>query len=275
MYLSPFLLLLASTAQAAIFSVRSPKFTITSSDGAELRSESLPVVSKASPPLSLGPIDHLKLTFQVVDDGTGKGVQPHQTFLRFYDSQSGEEGIQPVRVTSSGKAKFELNMAKPPISIPPTSTAPLTVTLILGSSLYAPHKIDLFDLYLPPSQLAPVHPEEVSFHPLPELHHTFRPDNVPPAKIISFVFAVLVFVAPWAALAQMMLVVSPKTPHLTSSSILPFALSLAAFEVLLVWYWVDLQLGQVLLYGSCLAFITLFTGKNALASLAENRTAKK
>lgn len=50
----------------------------------------------------------LKLTFQVVDKEGGKGVQPHQTFLRFYDEVMGEEGIQPVKVTPGGKAKFEL-----------------------------------------------------------------------------------------------------------------------------------------------------------------------
>lgn len=59
-------------------------------------------------PLTLGASDTLKLTFQVTEDGEGKGVQPHQTFIRFYDSVSGEEGIQPVRVTPGGKAKFEL-----------------------------------------------------------------------------------------------------------------------------------------------------------------------
>lgn len=58
-------------------------------------------------PLQLGPTDKLKLTFQIVDED-GKGVQPHQTFLRFYDEATGEEGIQPVKVTPGGKAKFEL-----------------------------------------------------------------------------------------------------------------------------------------------------------------------
>lgn len=35
-------------------------------------------------------------------------MQPHQTFLRFFDPKTHEEGIQPVRVTPGGKAKFEL-----------------------------------------------------------------------------------------------------------------------------------------------------------------------
>jgi oligosaccharyltransferase complex subunit delta (ribophorin II) len=52
--------------------------------------------------------DILKFTFQVVEKDNGKGIQPHQTFLRFYDEKSGEEGIQPIRVTPGGKARFEL-----------------------------------------------------------------------------------------------------------------------------------------------------------------------
>jgi hypothetical protein len=63
---------------------------------------------KSLTPVTLEPKDTLKLTFQVVDKETGKGVQPHQTFLRFYDENTHEEGIQPIRVTPGGKAKFEL-----------------------------------------------------------------------------------------------------------------------------------------------------------------------
>ena len=66
------------------------------------------VVAGPSPALTLSATDILKLTFQVTEKDSEKGVQPHQTFLRFYDELSGEEGIQPVRVTPGGKAKFEL-----------------------------------------------------------------------------------------------------------------------------------------------------------------------
>ena len=59
--------------------------------------------------LSLGQTDVLKLSFTITEKGKeSQGVQPHQTFLRFYDATTGEEGIQPLRVSSSGKAKFEL-----------------------------------------------------------------------------------------------------------------------------------------------------------------------
>ena len=68
----------------------------------------LSLLKKPSTPLRLSPTDTLKLTFQIVEEDTKAGVRPHQTFLRFYDDVSGEEGIQPVRVTPGGKAKFEL-----------------------------------------------------------------------------------------------------------------------------------------------------------------------
>lgn len=117
--------LLVAGVQASLLTLRSPRFTVTSSTGDQLRSEtyvsytsrghaltsassghSIPL--KISSPLTLSQSDVLKLTFQVVEKDTGNGVQPHQTFLRFFDHKTGEEGIQPVRVTPGGKAKFEL-----------------------------------------------------------------------------------------------------------------------------------------------------------------------
>jgi len=73
-----------------------------------LLSFSISMTNKPSTPLELSATDTLKVTFQVVDKSSGKGVQPQQVFLRFYDEESGEEGIQPLRVASTGKVKFEL-----------------------------------------------------------------------------------------------------------------------------------------------------------------------
>jgi oligosaccharyltransferase complex subunit delta (ribophorin II) len=62
---------------------------------------------------------------------------------------------------------------------------------------------------------------------------------------------------------------------LFSPSILSFILCLGAFEGLLFWYWVDLKLGQVLLYGAMLSIPTLFAGKTALASIGSRRVGRK
>lgn len=176
------------------------------------------------------------MTFQVIDKASGQGVQPHQTFLRFYDEKTGEEGIKPVLVTNGGKAKFELvgvlpalkylwvlnycliqNMAKPPLSIPPTASAPLKVTLILGSPSHSPLKVELFDLHIPASHPAPQHPDEASYHPLPLIEHTFRPDQKLPPKPVSAIFTGLTF-APWVVLLGLVSRLS-KSLGITSNSI--------------------------------------------------------
>ncbi|KAI0716518.1 oligosaccharyl transferase delta subunit [Earliella scabrosa] len=263
--------LLVAGAQASVLKLQSPRFTISSSDAGQLRSEPLSTAQKPSP-LSLGPTDTLKLTFQVLDVD-GKGVQPHQTFLRFFDPVSGEEGVQPVKVTSGGKAKFELNMARPPASLPPTSNDPLKVSLYLGSFVHNPVQYELFDLIVPPSQTPAQHPDEASFHPLPEIVHTFRPEQKVPLPFISAVFTLLLSV-PWIVLMALITDIRPQIPHLWSSSIFPFIATLAAFEGLLIWYWVSLRLGQVLLYGAILSIPTALTGKRALAALGERRLGK-
>ncbi|KAJ7601118.1 oligosaccharyl transferase delta subunit, partial [Mycena floridula] len=268
-YLLSSALLLATTAQAAVLSLSAPRFTITASNGTELRSEPLSLTQKTPRPLSLGEKDVLKVTFQVVDK-EGKGVQPHQTFLRFFDEVTGEEGIQPVRITPGGKAKFELDMVKPPLSLPATGEAPLKVTLLLGSTAHSPLKLELFDLVVPASQPVVQHPDEASFYPLPPIEHTFRPEQKLPPKPISAVFTGLTL-APWLVLLGLWGSIAPSVPRLFSPKIIPFTLSLGAFEVLLFWYWVDLKLGQVLLYGAILGVATLFTGNYALASIADRR----
>ncbi|KAI0738966.1 oligosaccharyl transferase delta subunit [Daedaleopsis nitida] len=262
----------AASAQASGLTLQSPRFTITSADAAQLRSEPISVAHKPTPPLSLGPKDVLKVTFQVLD-ADGKGVQPHQTFLRFYDAVSGEEGVQPVKVTAGGKAKFELNMARPPASLPPTGSNPLKVSLYLGSFVHDPSEHELFDLIVPPSQSPAQHPDEAAFHSRPEIVHTFRPEQKLPPKFVSAVFTLLL-AAPWVVLLGLWAHIRPQVPHLFSTSIAPFIATLGAFEALLVWYWVDLHLGQVLLYGALLSIPTALTGRRALAAVGDRRLGK-
>ncbi|TFK49100.1 hypothetical protein OE88DRAFT_1646672 [Heliocybe sulcata] len=289
-------LLLAAAAQASSLSIQNGRVTVSSSDATQLSSEQLSLDPGSLPSLSLGPTDTLKLTFQVVEKDGGKGVQPHQTFLRF--EADGEEGVQPVRVTSGGKAKFELdgpkvdlgvvlrrpnhmfrdwrfqdilnNMARPPVSLPPTSTSPVKVSLLLGSYKHSPASLDLFTVSVPASVPAPADP----FAPLPEITHTFRPEQKVPPKFISAVFSAIVL-APWVVLLGLWSTLRYSVPHLFSPHVIPFVSSLAAFEGLLLWYWIDLKLGQVLLYGALLGMVTLLTGKQALGAAGDWRVGKK
>jgi oligosaccharyltransferase complex subunit delta (ribophorin II) len=70
-------------------------------------------------------------------------------------------------------------------------------------------------------------------------------------------------------------VVRPPVPRLLSPSILGFTLSLAGIEGILFWYWIELRLGQVLLYSALMVIPTFVTGKAALQSIAARRLGDK
>ncbi|KAL5523045.1 hypothetical protein ACEPAF_1312 [Sanghuangporus sanghuang] len=266
--LLPFIAAVVSAAQLA---VQNARVTISSNNGSQLRTETLKVGGEPpSTPLTLGPTDTLKMSFTITEEGKDKGVQPHQTFLRFYDEQTGEEGIQPVRVNGGGKAKFELNMARPPQSLPPSGDAALKVSLILGSFVHDPLHTHIFDLSIPPSTPPPQHPEEPSFHPLPEIQHTFRPEPKSPPRFISAVFTGVVL-APWLLLFAFLSKIPHGLPYLSRPQILTFVGLLGAMEGLLLWYWAALHLGQVLAYGAVLGSVTILAGNRALNSLAKWR----
>ncbi|KAF8308258.1 oligosaccharyl transferase delta subunit [Clavulina sp. PMI_390] len=256
---------LLSTASAKL-TVKVPKYSVVSDVGSVLASDPLDVSTSSLPTVSVGKSDILKLTFTVVDDDESgdNGVQPHQAFLRFHSS-TGEEGIQPIRVPSSGKAKFDLNARRPPPGIPATSDdTVLTVDLILGSFTRKSSTVPLLKLKLPASMPVAPHPEELLYHAKPLISHTFRGEQKMPPKVISLVFAA-VALSPWVVLAGLL---SFLPIHYTpSSATAPFIALLAAFEGLLIWYWIDLKIGQVLSYGAVLALITAAAGKRALASL--------
>ena len=64
-----------------------------------------------------------------------------------------------------------------------------------------------------------------------------------------------------------------KFPNASSPSIIAFVTLLGAFEGLLLWYWVALKLGDVLLYGAILGVATIAAGNRALSVLARERAA--
>ena len=52
---------------------------------------------------------------------------------------------------------------------------------------------------------------------------------------------------------------------------MPFTTTLGALEALLFWYWVDLRLGQVLLYGSGLGIVVILVYKTASVPVGKLR----
>ncbi|KAG8992073.1 hypothetical protein FRB94_013383 [Tulasnella sp. JGI-2019a] len=255
--------LLVSSCHAKL-SFKGGKASISGADATVTHSVNLDPSKTAQ--LNLASDETFKMVFTVFDDEKGADVMPHQAFLRFWDEKTEEEGIVPVKVARDGKARFSMNVRKPPTGLPPTTeNNPLKVSLILGSFTYEGAVLPVFDITLPPSGSVPPHPDEALYHPQPEIFHTFRPDQKLPPKPISFLFAGLTL-APWLLLfgflSKLPISLAPTTKTI------PFIACLAAFEGLLFWYWVDLYLGQVLTYGAVLGLLTAVAGKHALSSSA-------
>jgi oligosaccharyltransferase complex subunit delta (ribophorin II) len=64
--------------------------------------------TKLDPHVILGPSETLRISFTVLDKDSGKGVIPHQTFLRLYDPVTHEEGVHPIKVSAGGKGKIDI-----------------------------------------------------------------------------------------------------------------------------------------------------------------------
>ncbi|QRV90865.1 major facilitator superfamily transporter [Ceratobasidium sp. AG-Ba] len=161
-----------------------------------------------------------------------------------YDEASGEEGIQPVKVGKDGKGKLEINLSRPPVSLPPTTDAPLSVSVILGSFTHSPATVPLFNLKLPASAPVTPHPLAKHYAPQPLIAHKFNPEPSQPPQAISAVFTIAA-VAPWVVLLGLLSQIS--TPLNTSSAALSY-----------VW---PLFACIVLSYGAVLAVLAAGTGK--------------
>jgi len=252
-----------SALASAELQVKSLKFSVQTPSSDIITADTLTPDAPEPPTLVLSNADTFKLSF-TVEDEKGNGVMPVQSMLRVWDEESGEDALIPFKVSATGKGRFELNMRRPPPQLPPTPTAtPLNVSLLLALPPHAPLNLNLLQLQLPLSEPVSVHPEEYLYHPQSEIFHTFRADERVPPRIVSLLGAGAV-AAPWAVLLLLVGNLSPSFAFASSPKLLLFLGTLTAFEGLLVTYWIQLTLGQVLLYGAVLGGVTVVAGVSAL-----------
>ncbi|GAA6027225.1 hypothetical protein JCM8097_002501 [Rhodosporidiobolus ruineniae] len=110
-----------------------------------------------SGPLQLAPTDHLKLAFALKDD-QGNPVQPHQAALVWApvdpeeQAQYGRDHVDWLKVNRrSGKAKWDLDLARAPSSLLSLTKGPLSLTLLLSAPSHAPLSLSLGSFLLPAS----------------------------------------------------------------------------------------------------------------------------
>ncbi|KAJ3333384.1 proteasome regulatory particle base subunit [Blyttiomyces sp. JEL0837] len=114
------------------------------------------------------------------------------------------------------------------------------------------------------------------FSPRPVIKHVFRPSEKMPNVVISYFFSLAV-IAPWAFLLLAWGLLRANIGELTTSSGLfvwgwLFAGSLSVSLYLFFLYWWQLNLFELLQYGSLLWGITAVLGRQALIARATKRT---
>ncbi|KAM0787695.1 hypothetical protein ACM66B_003756 [Microbotryomycetes sp. NB124-2] len=245
--------------------------------------------------LQLG--DSLRLTFAVTqspsnnrdaqdDASTRKPAQPHQAMV-LWQAQSPDEQAQPgrdylstVKVRKGGKAKWELEIARASPNILSISRGPISLTLLVAS----PDEPDAIKVALGavtiPSSLALPHPypatdklpkgwEAERYGKMPEIQHTFRPQE----KRVSSVIALggtLVVLGPWLVFLTILPQLELNT-NLLTTNVLAFLLTFCAFEGLIFLYWTSLNLLPTLPYFGLLGLVTAFTGRRALGDVRLRR----
>ncbi|KAI8613516.1 Dolichyl-diphosphooligosaccharide--protein glycosyltransferase subunit Swp1 [Chytriomyces sp. MP71] len=114
------------------------------------------------------------------------------------------------------------------------------------------------------------------FEPVHEIFHIFRKPEKMPNALVSIVFAALVIVGPWGLL---LLLWSHLNVNITDLSQSPtnslwgsaFLAALAACATFYYVYWMELNLFQLLGYGSVVWSMTAFLGYQALVTRASLR----
>ncbi|KAJ3163640.1 proteasome regulatory particle base subunit [Geranomyces michiganensis] len=155
---------------------------------------------------------------------------------------------------------------------PGRNTLTLYAAAALGSSAAETATFVLGDLELAFKPVAKPESEFDVFRVLPEIAHTFRPDEKPANKLLSLVFTIAVLV-PWVVLLGSYLALSANVKNLFANSLTAtfgslFIAALAAVMGLYYVYWLRLNLFQLLGYGAIIGFITAAFGRQALVARA-------
>ncbi|KAF8476026.1 oligosaccharyltransferase subunit ribophorin [Kalaharituber pfeilii] len=230
--------------------------------------------------LSTGEVLRLSLTLQAGDEP----AVPHQAYLLMKQVSTGVETFFPLDIQpTTAKAKVEVAQKE----IPPSfilSDSPLTLSLAIGdftasiqSILVPVAQIQLkYDSVSKGTASKLLGPTPVVYAPLPEIHHTFRPDPKNPPKIITLVFLSTVLAAlaglfvSWAALGANLSAL-PKAVCRAPVAHMTFFGSLLAMEGICFMYYSSWNLFQTLIAVGVVAPVAFLTGSRALREVRERR----
>ncbi|KAF2476592.1 uncharacterized protein BDR25DRAFT_277847 [Lindgomyces ingoldianus] len=240
--------------------------------------EKLSPSTPLSKPVALGSTDSLKMLLTTTNGK--KARQPHQAFLTLTDPTTGLEESFVLSVKESGRGKVDLTQKDLPIQFL-TSSKPIVASIVIGSfGSSTPYKSKVFDLSVTRDPNVPlaIPAKPIRYAVEPEIHHIFRTDPRSPPKIITLVFAAVVFGAlpalfgVWATLGANVNHLSKALSNAPVSHALFFG-SILAMEGIFFMYYTSWNLFQTLPAAAVVASVAFLSGSRALSEVQERRLA--
>jgi len=256
------------------------KFEIFVSDSSKPQQNSDSDVSRASYPSSIssvvtgtiGKFVHMKLNLS-------SSFSPSQIFAKFKSSKGkGKVGFAVFSNQDNSHtytAKLDLGSAE--VADELDGSGKYSVEILIGDALVLKPlswSVVTLDLTLP--SLPSSHQRVDPFAHLTEIHHTFRPDEQRPARIIALLFTVIVLL-PLAVLVLKLMSSSTMIipPSIDRIQLFLFHGSLLSILILYFLYWVRLNIFQAMIFLIPLSLSALVSGRYLLKSLhALKSTAK-
>ncbi|EGD79800.1 hypothetical protein PTSG_13096 [Salpingoeca rosetta] len=262
---------LAVTAAATVSDM-----TISVLDGSVVaESETVSHPKKLSKALAADDSQALRVSFAVKDD-TGADVTPHQAVVRLTHAATGAE-VQ-FQATRSGKAfVFDLDLADDGEDVLGSLSGDYKLSVVVGDVTISPAIVwDLGAVTITFHKTAPPAKQPSRFDPKPEIKHLFREPESRPPVIVSFVFTAIV-VAPILVLLVLWAGVGANISYFPWSNINAFLFhgSLGAILLLYVTFWLQLNIFECLMYLTPLSALLVFSGRNLLRKLANDRVKRE
>jgi len=216
--------------------------------------------------ISLDETQRVGLTFDVVDPAGGN-LLVHQAFVRIAHKASKAEIIYVAEADRRTKQyKFELDMRLEAGEF--TESGDYSLSVFLGDATVSnPISWLVTDLAI---KLEKAEEKAAgAYQPKPEIKHLFREPESRPPQTVSSLFTLLVLSPVLLLLALWFKLGANISNFSFSLSAIGFHVGLGAIFLLYVYFWLQLNMFEVVRYLSLLGLITFLAGNSLLASIAK------
>lgn len=217
--------------------------------------------------LSVRQKDKLQLSFSVLSTATNQPMTVHQAFVKVTHLESAAEIIYVAEADMNDVYKFEMDLDTEAEVL--KGSGKYSLTLMLGDAVVSNPinwKFCEMNLELTSEPLVdPVSP----FTSKPEIKHLFREPEARPSQSVSSVFTLLCL-SPVLVLVILWFMLGVNISNFPFSvSALGFHAGLGSIFALYVYFWLELNMFEVMKYLSFLGVFTFISGNFLLSNIAK------